>query len=118
MSKFCMKCEAMLEDDAVFCDECGARQENQVSDIQTMQGHKNNGAAEAEGRKSSGFGIASFICGLLSIFTFGALCVPEIIGIVFGVMAIRDKLRKHGLAVAGLIMSMIGTAMFILWIFI
>lgn len=46
MSKFCMKCGAMLEDDAVFCDECGARQENQVSDIQTMQGHKNNGAAE------------------------------------------------------------------------
>lgn len=34
MSKFCMKCGAMLEDDAVFCDECGARQENQVFDIQ------------------------------------------------------------------------------------
>lgn len=55
---------------------------------------------------------------LYVVFTFGALCVPEIIGIVFGIMAIRDKLRKHGLAVAGLIMSMIGTAMFILWIFI
>ena len=67
-----------------------------------------------EGKQQSGFGIASFIFGIMSIITFGTFFFPEIIGIAFGIAGIKDKSKKTGLAKAGLIMSIIGTVILIL----
>lgn len=116
MSKFCSKCGTELEDNAVFCDECGAKQvEEQVAYSQQTQVQLNNGNDVIENKKQqSGFGIASFIFGILSIVTLGTFCFPEIIGIVFGITALKDKTKKHGLAKAGLIMSIIATVIVIL----
>lgn len=116
MSKFCSECGTELEDDAVFCDECGAKQEiQQVSYNMPVKGQATNVGIGDEGKKQqSGFGIASFIFGIISIVTFGAFYFPEIIGIAFGIAALKDKTKKHALAKAGLIMSIIGTVIVIL----
>lgn len=116
MSKFCSECGTELEDDAAFCDECGAKQEmQQVSYNMPVKGQMNNMDIQDENKKKqSGFGVASFIFGIISIFTFGALYFPEIIGIGFGIAALKDKTKKHGLAKAGLIMSIIGMVIVIL----
>ena len=62
--------------------------------------------------KQSGFGIASLILGILgflgSCFVFGI--VPSILGIILAIIGLCQKDRAKGTAIAGLILSIIGTA--------
>lgn len=122
MSKICIKCGAELEDDAIFCDECGEKQiieQPKVEQIQENQQKKINISVDVnEKQKHSGFGIASLILGILSIITLGGLFIPEILGIIFGIIGIRDKTKKHGLAIAGLVTSIIGLIILILLVII
>ncbi len=75
MSKLCIKCGAELEDQAIFCDECGAKQEtitNKSEEPLTqrqLNEQKNN-------MKQSGMGIVSFILGIISVMTFGVFFLP------------------------------------------
>lgn len=112
MSKICIKCGTELEDNAIFCDECGVKQtpiENKTVEptrpIQAQSGVKDTK------KKQSGMGIASFILGLLGVLTFGVLYVPEILGIIFGILGRRDTTKKTGLATAGLVLSFLAAAM-------
>ena len=59
--------------------------------------------------KNSVKGIVAFILGIVSVCSLGCLFVPQICGIVFGIIAVKDKEHKRGLAWAGLIMSIIMT---------
>lgn len=116
MSKYCIACGAELEDNAVFCDECGAKQETQQpSNNMSVNEQMANTAVQSETKmRQSGFGIASFIFGIISIITLGSFYFPEIIGIAFGIAGLKDKSKKHGMAKVGLIMSIIGTVILIL----
>ena len=126
MSKKCVNCGAELEDGAVFCDECGIQQTvlqtfgvNGVQSVQNnLQQNIVSQSASATQMKNSGMGIASFVLGIVSICTFGCLFVPEILGIIFGIMAICNKNVKHGLAIGGLVMSVIAALVVLLFLFI
>lgn len=114
MSKKCISCGVELEDEAIFCDECGTRQPVQ----QEKEGHPSKKAlqkperqAQSDGaRTRSGMGIAALVMGILSVCTLGLFFVPEILGLVFGFIAISDKTKKHALAVGGMVLSAIALA--------
>ncbi len=65
-------------------------------------------------------GTAAFVLGILSIligfiwYTWSGI-ILGIIGIVLGAIAIRNK--EGGLAYAGLVLSIIGLALAIFWLF-
>ena len=66
-----------------------------------------------KGKQNAGkpMAIASLIFGIISICSFGAFIIPEILGIVFAFISKKgDKMR--GTAKAGLICSIIGIAIF------
>lgn len=70
--------------------------------------------------KQSGFGIASLILGivgmLLSCIAIGI--VPCIIGLIFAIVALTQNGRKHGVAIGGLVCSVIGIGIFLLCLFV
>lgn len=113
MSKFCVKCGAELEDDAVFCDDCGAQQVVQQAPVPTVASNLSNKNELVSGRekKHSGLGITSFVLGLLGVLTFGILFIPEILGIIFGIIGLTDKSKKTEFALIGLILSCIGVGL-------
>lgn len=114
MSKVCIKCGTVLEDGAVFCDECGTKQVEEVTENKKSKEKKTKEKAKDNGQpKNSGMSIASLVFGLIAICTFGTLYIPEILGIVFGIVGILDKDRKHNLAVAGLILSILSIVIMI-----
>ena len=78
-----------------------------------------SGAAEtpASSGQSTGFAIASMICGILSILCcctgwFGLIL--SIVAIVFGVLTIKNEYGGKGMAMAGIITGGIGVLMFVL----
>lgn len=110
MSKKCISCGAELEDEAVFCDECGVQQT--VSQTQDEnQGHSTTANVssttqqETKKMKNSGLGIASLIIGIVSVCTFGLFIIPEILSLIFGIIAMKDKDSKHELALVGIVTS-------------
>ena len=56
--------------------------------------------------KQSGFGITSMILGIISLLSS---CVLGILGIIFATIAMCQKDRAHGTAIAGLTCSIIGS---------
>ena len=70
--------------------------------------------------KQSGFGIASFVCGitgiLLSCVAIGI--VPAIVGIVFAIIALVQKNKGQGTAIGGLVCSIVGIITFFLAMFV
>lgn len=147
MSKKCMQCGAELEDNALFCDECGAQQatpektvsvEGQVPQTNAKIPSTNQIVKTVEGLvdripinsgnqpanlspdmiKNSAGGIASFILGIIAICSLGMFVIPAVLSIVMGIIAIKDPSAKHGLPVAGLIMSIISFVLLIISIII
>lgn len=62
---------------------------------------------------NSVLGIASLVLGILAIFTLGCIVIPEIIGLIFGIIALNDKNHKHGVAIAGTVLSAVSLCLFI-----
>lgn len=144
MSKICFSCGAKLEEEAIFCDECGAKQSDtqasQQSEFITQQQNpqlsfsigskplnEQRPSVDLQSdsvnqvpntMKNSGMGIASFVLGIIAICSFGCLIISDILSFVFSIIALREKNTKHGLAIAGLIMSVISVLLFILLIII
>lgn len=114
MSKVCIQCGVELEEGAAFCDECGAKQQQEQT-IQEKQQVRQSSVSNGNGQnvqgemplKNSGMGIASFVIGIISICTLGCFIIPEILGVIFGIVAVTEKNTKHSLAIAGLAMSII-----------
>lgn len=63
--------------------------------------------------KQSGLGIASFVLGIIGLLSCGLLMIPEVLAIVFGLVGIKDKNHKRGLAIAGTILGVISVIGFI-----
>lgn len=153
MSKKCIQCGTELEDGALFCDECGAKQEAQQSSKAPVQGQavpgqkqvqpgigdrmpdNSTAPVQASGNvpsyasnaqsanqsagelKNSALGIASFVLGILSVCTLGTSIILDILGVIFGIIALKDPNAKHKLPKAGLIMSVIAVVLFIIIMF-
>ncbi len=66
--------------------------------------------------KQSGFGIASLILGIISIVTvfFVVGIIPAILGVIFAIIALCQKNKKHGTAIGGLVCSLMGIIIFTL----
>lgn len=107
MGKICIKCGEELEDNALFCDNCGEKQLMQNVENQSKVKLFSRSDIELSDNelKQSTFGIVSLVLGIISIVTFGILFIPEILGVLFGVLGICEKDKKKGFALAGLIMS-------------
>lgn len=106
MSKKCIQCGTELDDNARFCDECGAQVENGVNRIPVNLGTQFVNQ-QPDAMKNSALGIASFVLGIIAICTFGLFVIPGALSIIMGVIAIRDPGAKHGLPIAGLLMSIV-----------
>lgn len=70
--------------------------------------------------KQSGFGIASLVLGIISIVTVCIVIgiVPSVLGLIFAIIALCQKNKKKGTAIAGLICSLVGIALFIVIVII
>lgn len=129
MAKNCIKCGAKLDDDALFCDECGAEQkveeinikadqetksEKNANQINMSHNNINNQVQNINSSEmhNSGIGIASLILGIVSVVTLGIFIVPEILGLVFGILAISNKKYKHDIPIAGVVLSIIAFVLF------
>ena len=126
MSKICINCGMKLEENAVFCDECGTKQPDSQSAQQTSlpvqpqtthqpnygQAVSNNLQSQPINEtsniiKNSGIGIAAFVLGIIAVCTFGCLIIPDILGLIFAIIALAEKNTKKTLAIVGLIMCII-----------
>ena len=114
MGKICVKCGAELEDAALFCDECGEKQfiQNELDQTRANNQFSINQEVHTNSKKQSGFGIASLVLGIVSVISLGILIIPQILGIIFGIIGVCDKSKKRSLALAGLILS--GLAMLLI----
>lgn len=70
--------------------------------------------------KQSGFGIASLVLGIISIVTVCIVIgiVPAVLGLIFAIIALCQKNKKKETAIAGLICSVVGIALFIVIVII
>ena len=122
MSKKCPNCGAELEDNAVFCDECGvqlAQQSNHnppstppivrtnVSDTSAINLQSMVTPKASDGMKNSGLGIASMVLGIISVCSLGILFIPKIVGLILGIITMGKKDTKHTFAVVGIVTSAI-----------
>ncbi len=67
-------------------------------------------------QQSSGFGIASMICGIIALITccLWCTCIPlAVVSIVFGILQIQKGTAK-GMAIAGIVCSSIALVLFII----
>ncbi len=106
MSKKCVKCGVDLEDAAVFCDECGAKQPESVNAGREQQnnanvrvGVKKRTTAGLLGIFLGGLGVHNFYLGfnvkaivqiLLTVFCCGA---GGIWGFIEGIMILTNKIN-------------------------
>ena len=163
MSKTCIRCGATIDDNALFCDDCGAKQDIQTSSMEDINTGEIEGKAEKEAAqetsvqvmsdiyevskrqepsisndntevplqgmqtggesqpitrgqeplKQSKMGIAALVMGVIAIVSLGSLIVFDILGIIFGIVGMRNKDSKTGFAKAGLILSVIATVIIV-----
>ena len=113
MSKKCPNCGAELEDNAVFCDECGVQLAQQsivrtnVSDTSAINLQSMVTPKASDGMKNSGLGIASMVLGIISVCSLGILFIPEIVGLILGIITMGKKDTKQTFAVVGIVTSAI-----------
>ncbi len=102
---FCKNCGKEIDDKAVICPHCGVAQ----TDLNKSAGKL----------PVNGLGIAGFVVSLLSFWLGLFYCIAPIIGLVLSAIAFtkREKHSLNGLALAGLIISIITLVFWgIVWI--
>ena len=106
---FCRKCGTQLDDHARFCAKCGASQEQTfVQPTYSYQHPEQRG----EGGPWKVFAIVGFVLGLVGFifsFAFGSGLFFSIPGLVLSILGKRSA-SKHGMAVTGMVFSIIGLA--------
>lgn len=107
---FCYNCGKELSDEAVICVHCGAPTKN-------FSAKNAVGVAPYTEIKRNGLGIAGFTVGLASMYFGAYLCIVSIVGLILSLAAVANRKKYtsgNGLAVAGLILSVISL---IFWLF-
>lgn len=130
--KICSNCGAQLDDAAKLCNQCGARTEEETMNTENAAESGNirgNMASEKSESVSSpyypqqfpmsGLSVASLILAIAGvIFSWYILAIPSILGLIFGILALkqvkRGGYRGYGLAIAGIIISIIILVIYII----
>lgn len=129
VSRKCLYCGESLNENELYCDACGMRAElfeEENKDIQIGEANKNpdeyyipDREVDGEDVVQSGTGIAALVFGiiglLLSCIVIGI--IPCIIGAVLAAVTLSKKNVKHGTAIGGLVCSVIGIGIFLLFMF-
>ena len=95
---FCKNCGKEIDNNAYVCPHCG---------VKVVE---NEAATSFIEKKANGFGIASFILGIASIYFAAYFCITAIVGLILGIIAIRKKkdcTSCNGLGIAGVVLSSI-----------
>lgn len=133
--KVCPNCNAQLNDDAMFCGNCGAQfaapqnpqggyqqpqpngYTNQQYQPQMPYGQPPYGQKPNDGK---GMSIAALVLGICGLVIPWAGFVASILGIVFGIIGRSKSVacygRASGMATAGLVTGIVGTAFGLIWI--
>lgn len=114
-AKFCKKCGKVLVDGEKFCANCGAPVDDETTTENTTSGgtpttYKYVGTKTPKTYGNSGYDVAGFILGLLSVILGGFLFA--ILGLVFS----KKNKDTNGLAKAGYILSIIGLVVSVIYI--
>lgn len=126
MSKTCVQCGAELEETAVFCDECGAKQpilqEETKKQQPSQQAHQQRvlDNSSAEPTKSSGMAIASLVCGIVGLVLVCIIIgiIPAILAIIFAGYVLKNNKPGRNMAIVGLITGIIATCLGIIFLFV
>lgn len=121
---FCHYCGAQVAENSKFCPSCGASLEEKAeanndtiveNNVVENDSHTQPATDAPVKPKKSGFAIAGFVLGLISLFInlyVGIVCA--VLGLIFsclGKKAVKTKgLGGKGLATAGLVLSIITLA--------
>lgn len=83
------------------------KNELENNNVQTNRDIEEETRQKVEQGKKSGMAITALVCGIISVCSCGMLFIPEILGIVFACIAMKDKSKKQTMAKAGLVMSIL-----------
>lgn len=138
MSKICISCGCVLDDNAIFCDECGVSQQTAQEDcrnIYSNQLEESDSPVESHVQEenlsvnqmqdrdlvvnqtktkniwATVLGVISLVAGIISIVTIGIYIIPEFLAIVCGLLSKRDG-RKTKLGKIGFVCGIISIAIF------
>ncbi len=123
----CKNCGASINENEKFCSSCGHKVEEGAFSTQTLNNEQPNMEAESmnynqniyQPQPTSGMAVASLVLGIVGIFlSWITFLIPSILGIVFGAVAIKQcnerGLNGRGMAIGGLVCSIIIVAIFVI----
>ena len=108
---FCKNCGKEIDDNAVICPNCGI----QVNEIKSE-------TAASSAKRVNGLGIAAFVVSILSLWLGVYFMIASFVGLGLSIAAfvMRKKYNScNGLAIAGLVISIVSTAIWVIvWIIV
>ena len=125
---FCEKCGSVIPEGATFCPECGSpvsaeakgatAPNNDFAQQQPVPAQYAQPAYQqpplVDKKEGKGFAIAALVLGILSIvfcwmwWFIGLPFILAIIGLIFAIVALAKKSDGKGIAIGGLITSIVG----------
>jgi len=102
----CPDCGAEVPHTARFCPECGRPRSTKARPPNERR---------VVPHKSSGFGVAGLVLGIIGLFLWPA----AVLAVIFGAIGLGKDRTGRGMATAGLVLGIIGAALWLLlWIFV
>ena len=98
-SLLCPHCDNGILQDAIFCTNCGKRTDGMPSNNADTT-YRPRATQQVHSQTGGGKAIASLVCGIISLITWGGLFILPIIGIILGILGLKSK-RSSGIATAG-----------------
>lgn len=114
MSKKCIVCGSELDDNAVFCDECGVEQKEIAEQQKVGEVNVQPQVEELEqkerrifttDKESSLRGFISLVLGIISIIAKNSIFA--VIGILLGMTVLFNKRKKKMIAICGILLSIL-----------
>lgn len=99
---YCEKCGSKLANNALFCNECGAKVEKKDNDIKPV--NKNNKSNNKNGLKTASIvlGILGIVGGITILFSIPGF-ILSVIGLILGICA-----TKKGKNILGIVLNSVG----------